>query len=62
MHIQIEAEFANKIRSTYQFSMEWYGNPQKYSAMSKTVGFPTAIATEMVIDGKLTEKGLLGPF
>ena len=28
-----------------------YGNPQKYSAMAATVGFPAAIAAKMVLEG-----------
>jgi len=31
------------------------------SAMAKTVGTPTAIGAQMIIDGKLTKKGLLEP-
>lgn len=29
-----------------------YGDPYGHSAMAKTVGYPTAIATKMVLDGK----------
>ena len=28
-----------------------YGTPNKYSAMAATVGFPTAIAAKMVLEG-----------
>lgn len=28
-----------------------YGDPHGYSAMAKTVGYPTAIATKMILDG-----------
>lgn len=38
-----------------------YGNPDKYSAMSATVGFPTAIAAKMVLDGEIQEKGIVLP-
>lgn len=30
-----------------------YGDNKGYSAMAKTVGYPTAIAAKMVLDGKL---------
>jgi len=29
-----------------------YGDNNGYSAMAKTVGYPTAIAAKMVLDGK----------
>ena len=28
-----------------------YGDPKKYTAMAATVGFPTAIATKMILEG-----------
>ncbi len=31
------------------------------SAMSKTVGYPVAIATEMVLDGVVKAEGVIGP-
>ena len=30
-----------------------YGDPNRYSAMAATVGFPTGIAARMVLDGKI---------
>jgi len=30
--------------------------------MSKLVGFPTAIAAKMVLDGRISKKGIFGPF
>lgn len=38
-----------------------YGNPQKYSAMAATVGFPAAIAAKMVLEGEIQEKGMVLP-
>lgn len=38
-----------------------YGDPQRYSAMAKTVGFPAAIATEMILKGEYTRKGVVAP-
>jgi saccharopine dehydrogenase-like NADP-dependent oxidoreductase len=32
-----------------------YGDPDGYSAMAKTVGLPTAIAAEMILEGKLLQ-------
>ncbi|CAH1102551.1 unnamed protein product [Psylliodes chrysocephalus] len=39
-----------------------YGDPYGHSAMAKTVGYPTAIATKMVLDGEIQERGCILPF
>ncbi|XP_045609079.1 alpha-aminoadipic semialdehyde synthase, mitochondrial isoform X1 [Procambarus clarkii] len=39
-----------------------YGDPNGYSAMAKTVGYPTAIATKMVLDGEIQGNGMVLPF
>lgn len=39
-----------------------YGDPEGYSAMAATVGFPTAIASKMVLDGEIQSHGMLLPF
>ncbi|XP_029471025.1 alpha-aminoadipic semialdehyde synthase, mitochondrial [Rhinatrema bivittatum] len=38
-----------------------YGDLNGYSAMAKTVGYPTAIAAKMVLDGEIESKGLVIP-
>ncbi|NXN26485.1 AASS protein, partial [Nycticryphes semicollaris] len=38
-----------------------YGDNKGYSAMAKTVGYPTAIAAKMVLDGELDAKGMVIP-
>ncbi|RLW06379.1 hypothetical protein DV515_00004391, partial [Chloebia gouldiae] len=38
-----------------------YGDNKGYSAMAKTVGYPTAIAAKMVLDGEITAKGMVVP-
>uniref|UniRef100_A0A646QGR2 Alpha-aminoadipic semialdehyde synthase n=1 Tax=Hemiscolopendra marginata TaxID=943146 RepID=A0A646QGR2_9MYRI len=38
-----------------------YGNPDGYSAMAKTVGYPTGITAKMVIDGEIQRKGMIIP-
>ncbi|KAI9193475.1 Saccharopine dehydrogenase-domain-containing protein [Polychytrium aggregatum] len=59
----------------HEFGIEWadgqkerktatliaYGEPQGYSAMAKTVGLPAAIATEAIMTGVITRKGVLAP-
>lgn len=34
-------------------TMVVYGDPNGYSAMAKTVGLPTAIAAEMILNGRI---------
>jgi len=38
-----------------------YGDPKGYSAMAKLVGVPCAVAVQQVLDGKITQKGVLAP-
>ncbi|XP_066447938.1 alpha-aminoadipic semialdehyde synthase, mitochondrial [Eleutherodactylus coqui] len=42
-------------------SLVVYGEVNGYSAMAKTVGYPTAIAAKMVLDGEIESKGLVIP-
>ncbi|KAM4748119.1 alpha-aminoadipic semialdehyde synthase, mitochondrial [Rhinophrynus dorsalis] len=42
-------------------SLVVYGDVNGYSAMAKTVGYPTAIAAKMVLDGEIDSKGLVIP-
>lgn len=42
-----------------------YGQPAKqggHSAMALTVGYPAAIATKMLLDGEIQERGVILPF
>ncbi len=39
----------------------WYGEPNGVSAMAKTVGVPCGIATQLVLDGAITRKGVIAP-
>lgn len=42
-----------------------YGKPANqggHSAMALTVGYPTAIATKMLLDGEIQERGVILPF
>lgn len=38
-----------------------YGDPNGYSAMAKTVGVPCAVAVQQVLNGTITDKGVLAP-
>ncbi|XP_041652112.1 alpha-aminoadipic semialdehyde synthase, mitochondrial isoform X1 [Cheilinus undulatus] len=46
---------------TKHLSLVVYGEPNGYSAMAKTVGYPAAIAARMVLDGEINTKGLVVP-
>ncbi|XP_035012716.2 alpha-aminoadipic semialdehyde synthase, mitochondrial isoform X2 [Hippoglossus stenolepis] len=46
---------------TKHVSLVVYGDPNGFSAMAKTVGYPTAIAARMVLDGEINTKGLVAP-
>ncbi|EDO18739.1 hypothetical protein Kpol_1028p12 [Vanderwaltozyma polyspora DSM 70294] len=60
----------------HKFGIEWkdgttetrtstlvdYGKLGGYSSMAATVGFPCAIATKLVLDGKIKGPGLLAPY
>ena len=37
------------------------GDPNGYSAMAKLVGIPCGIAVKQVLDGTISEKGILAP-
>lgn len=39
-----------------------YGDSGGYSAMAKTVGYPAAIATKMILDGEIQDRGMILPF
>ena len=36
-----------------------YGDPKGYSAMAKLVGIPCGVAVKQVLDGTISEKGIL---
>ena len=38
-----------------------YGTPHGYTAMSQTVGRPTAIAAQMILTGEICKKGVVVP-
>ncbi|KAH7976771.1 hypothetical protein HPB52_019157 [Rhipicephalus sanguineus] len=42
--------------------MVTYGDPNGYSAMAKTVGYPAAIAAKMILQGEIQGKGMVLPF
>jgi saccharopine dehydrogenase (NADP+, L-glutamate forming) len=61
--LQHKFEIENKdgSRVTRTSTLAEYGDPNGYSAMAKLVGVPCAIAVQQVLDGTLSEKGILAP-
>lgn len=55
----------NQVREQKGIDFVAYGTPASeggHSAMAKTVGFPAAIATKMILDGEIQERGVILPF
>lgn len=60
----------------HKFGIEWadgtteirtstlinYGDPEGYSSMAITVGYPAAVAAKLVLDGTIKGPGLIGPY
>lgn len=58
---KFEIEHKDGSRETRTSTLVEYGDPKGYSAMSKLVGVPCAVAVKQVLDGTLSEKGVLAP-
>lgn len=61
--LQHKFEIENKdgSRETRTSTLVEYGDPKGYSAMAKLVGVPCGVAVKMVLDGTISEKGVLAP-
>ena len=53
MRHDVGVEWPNHNDEMIHVNFVIYGDPNKYSAMAATVGYPTAIATKMVLEGTL---------
>jgi saccharopine dehydrogenase-like NADP-dependent oxidoreductase len=51
----------NGQKTVTESSMVVKGDDEDNTAMAKTVGLPLAIATRMVLEGKVTQRGVLLP-
>lgn len=60
MHHEFVAEYPDR-REAITSTMIDYGIPGGDSSMSRTVGLPAAIATRMILQGKISRKGVLMP-
>lgn len=54
-------EHANGAKEVRTSTLCEYGDPKGYSAMAKLVGVPCAVAVKQVLDGTISDKGVLAP-
>ncbi|XP_076056603.1 lysine ketoglutarate reductase/saccharopine dehydrogenase isoform X2 [Oratosquilla oratoria] len=59
---EVEIAWQDGGRELRGINMVSYGDTGGYSAMAKTVGYPAAIATKMVLDNEIQGKGMVLPF
>ncbi|RMZ85977.1 hypothetical protein DV737_g211, partial [Chaetothyriales sp. CBS 132003] len=58
---KFEIEHKDGSKETRTSTLVEYGDPKGYSAMAKLVGVPCAVACQMVLDGRISKKGVLAP-
>ena len=58
---KFEIEHRDGSKETRTSTLVEYGDPKGYSAMAKLVGVPCAVACLMVLDGRISKKGVLAP-
>lgn len=58
---RFEITHANGAKETRTSTLCEYGNPEGYTAMAKLVGVPCAVAVLQVLNGKISQKGVLAP-
>lgn len=58
---KFEIEHKDGTRETRTSTLCEYGDPKGYTAMAKLVGLPCAVAVKQVLDGTLSDKGILAP-
>ena len=54
MRHDVGVEWPNQDEEMMHVNFVIYGDTNKYSAMAATVGYPTAIATKMVLEGNIS--------
>ena len=62
MRHEVTIKWPDNRRELKGINMIEYGDPTGYTAMAKTVGYPCAIATKMVLDEEIQRKGMVLPF
>jgi saccharopine dehydrogenase-like NADP-dependent oxidoreductase len=54
-------QYPNKSLITHKSSLLMIGDKHGQSAMAKTVGIPTAIGAQLILDGKIKNHGVIIP-
>ena len=62
MRHEVTIKWPDNRRELKGINMIQYGDPNGYTAMAKTVGYPCAIATKMVLDEEIQRTGMVLPF
>lgn len=60
MRHEIEGKFSDRTEQ-HNINLVIYGEPSGFTAMSKGVGFPCAIAARMILKGQIPERGIVTP-
>lgn len=55
MHHEVGIQWPDQTLENRNIDFVVYGDPKGYSAMAATVGFPTGIATKMVLEGMCSD-------
>nr|KAJ3420481.1 hypothetical protein HK105_005622 [Polyrhizophydium stewartii] len=58
---KFDIEWPSGAKETRTSTGLWFGVPGGDSAMATTVGVPCAITTQLILDGKITTKGVIAP-
>ncbi|KAJ3162037.1 Saccharopine dehydrogenase [NADP(+), L-glutamate-forming] [Geranomyces michiganensis] len=58
---KFEVELKDGTKQTRTSTGLWYGEPNGDTAMATTVGVPCAITTQLILDGKISRRGVLAP-
>lgn len=58
---RFEIEHKDGRKETRTSTLVDYGDPKGYSSMAKLVGVPCGVAVKQVLDGTISEKGILAP-
>jgi saccharopine dehydrogenase-like NADP-dependent oxidoreductase len=61
MQHEVVGEYPSGTRETITSTLVAFGEPDGDSAIARTVGLPAAIAATMVLDGRISDRGVLVP-
>lgn len=62
LHHDVGIQWPDNRRENRGINLVIYGDSKGKSAMSRTVGYPAAIATKMILDGEIQQRGVVLPF